>query len=240
MEGGRIELSNLELVTTAGEGGLLPTAEQQYFLDIVKAFADRQAPAITDSASCAVELEQCKTIKRLAKEAKEKGESYTKPVKALLDKINGIIKPALDVLKQAEQDSKIAMTRYDEQVRRAAQEAARIQQEAENKAAEAKRQALEDAALDAELEGRATQAAAIAKQAEEVKPAIIGQVVVKQEGARDNWKWRCIDIKQVKPEFTETILRNALITQMVKSNQGKCDFGPGIEIYNEPIIAVKI
>lgn len=225
-----------QLITT-GEGGLLPTAEQQYFLDIVKAFADRQAPAIQDSAGCAVELEQCKTIKRLAKEAKEKGESYTKPVKALLDKINGIIKPALDVLKQAEQDSKIAMTRYDEQVRRAAQEAARIQQEAENKAAEAKRQALEDAALDAELEGRGAQAAAIAKQAEAVKPAMIGVVDVKQEGSRSTWSFEVVDANAIPREWMTPDL--VKIGRIVRGSGGDCHI-PGIKLIENKGMAVRI
>ena len=55
-------------------------------------------------------------------------------------------------------------------------------------------------------------------------------------GMRDNWKWRLVDFALVPNEYKK--IDEGVLTRVVKASKGKITI-PGIEQYNEPIIAVR-
>lgn len=209
---------------------------KEFFEAVALNFSERIAPTITDSAQSEVESKMLSNIKATAKAVKEKKDFLLKPFKDAVDQLNSIIRPAEEALKNAEKASKDAILTFADLQRRRAEESARRQQEEENKAAEAKRQALAEAALDEELFGNPTVAQELVMQASEVAPAKIGVVEVKQKGERTIWDYEITDVNLIPREYLAPNL--SLIGSIVKGSSGNTNI-PGIKLIARKILASK-
>ena len=196
---------------------------REYNPPVVRTHLDRDAA-----------MNMLKEVKAIAKTVEAQKKEIVAPMSEVVDKIRNQFGKPLDALKVAEAKIKRACLDYDAEEEKKRLIAQRIQQEAENKAAEEKRKALEAEAEAEKLFGNKETAAVIEMQAAEVAPAKIGIVQVKTEGKRTIWRWRLVDIKQVPIEYLQ--VNETLVNSIVKGSGGAVNI-PGIEVYGEAILA---
>lgn len=215
---------------------IVPQSLQEELVTILALYVAPEIKPIKDTDDKLVVSDTLKTIKAQQKRIKELEATYKKPVSDLLDRVRALFKPVNAALEAAETASKKAIIDYDNEVRRKAAEAARIQQEAENAAAEAKRKELEAAAFAENLFGSAEQAETIAAAAQAVQPAKIGTVEIKTDGMRRVWKYRIVDVNLIPRDYMQP--NETMIGQIVRAGKDTVRI-PGVEVYFEETLAAR-
>lgn len=215
----------------------LPVEVDQMIADVMRFYGNFESPVITDSSSKEIVIDGIKTIKTNYKALEAKQSEILTPIKLLQEKIRAKFRPALEALSNAETISKRRVLDYSAEQERIAKASRDRQQAEENAAAEAKRQAILAQAEAETIFGDAAEAKALVDVAAAIQPATIGEVVVKTKGQKMIKKFRIIN-KELVPEFLKMV-DEVKVGQLVRSAENIKDVNiPGIEAYEEPILAV--
>lgn len=231
-----METENLPQTITPTPETLPPSVSKELEA-LTRYYLAVEVPVVTDAAQRAEASISLGAIKALSKRITEDEKTHSAPIKNWLDAIRGKFKSAKDALQSAETKTKTAILAYDAEVRRKLEEQARIQQEAENAAAAAKRAELEDAAIEAELSGKDEMARALATKALEVLAAKIGVPEVKLEGERTIWDFEIVDASLVPAMWlTKPVPDTTKIGAFVRGSKGDAEI-PGVRIFSRKILA---
>ena len=155
-----------------------------------------------------------------AMEAKRK--EYLRPFRNHIEEISDAFKRLMEPIMAADKITRDKMLVYT-----LAQKLIRKKQE------EVNRLRIEAAEKEMELKGELSESVNLVEVIPE--PAKTVQSDLGTAGQRDNWKWRVIDFALVPDEYK--MINPAVLTPAAKSYKDTRTI-PGIEIYNEPIIAV--
>jgi len=162
-------------------------------------------------------------ISRLKRTMEAKKREYLDPLRVQADAIRETYSTLMDPILAAEKLTKDKMLAYDAEQRRirAAQE-------------EINRKRLEAAQEEMKLSGELSESINLV----EVMPEISKRVVTEVGSTRqqDVWKWRVVNFALVEDQYK--MINAGMVTPIVKASKGKITI-PGIEIYNDPIIATR-
>jgi len=163
-------------------------------------------------------------ISRIKKQMEAKKREYLDPLREQADAIRETYSTLMDPILAAEKLTKDKMLAYDAEQRRirAAQE------EINRKRIEA---AQEEAALN---NGEITESVNLVEVQPEAPKMV--KTFMGSSGMKDNWKWRVINFALVPDEHK--MINPATLTPAAKSYKDQRTI-PGIEIYNDPIIATR-
>lgn len=189
---------------------------------------------ITDNESYLLFAGELQEIKRRQKVIDDRLEPEKKKAYAAYMAWNDLIKELKAPLLAREAFDKKEMAAWDaEQERIRREEERRLQEEARKREEEARLQA----AIEAEQQGEKEEAEAIINEPPAyVPPVVLPKSTPKVQGIsyRDNWTFRITDPNKIPREYmvpNETAIRKVVSALKDKSNI------PGIEVYNERIVA---
>ena len=161
-------------------------------------------------------------IRRLRKMMEEKRKEYVSPLNDHVKVINNTFKTLMEPVEIADKitgDKMLAFNREQDRIRREQEEVNRLRQLAAEK----------DAALH---NGEISEPVNLVEVIPEAPRRI--STDMGSSGMRDNWVWKLIDIRLVPVDYL--MVNVGVLTPVVKASKGRLTI-PGIEIYNEPIIA---
>jgi len=187
----------------------------------LKAFADARNITCNDDLKPA--NEDLIIIRKVKKAMEERRKDYLKPFQDHVKETNDTYKTLMEPIEQADKINAGKMLAFEAEQRRKRQEAEAIENE---------RLAL--ARREEELTGEHTVDLSPVEKPEAVPERV--RTSMGMTGARDNWKWRCIDINLVPREYL--MLNPAILTPTAKSYKDQRTI-PGILIFNDPIIAYR-
>lgn len=189
---------------------------------------------ITDNESYLLFAGELQEIKRRQKVIDDRLEPEKKKAYVAYMAWNDLIKELKAPLLAREAFDKKEMAAWDaEQERIRREEERRLQEEARKREEEARLQA----AIEAEQQGEKEEAEAIINEPPAyVPPVVLPKSTPKVQGIsyRDNWTFRITDPNKIPREYmvpNETAIRKVVSALKDKSNI------PGIEVYNERIVA---
>jgi len=163
-------------------------------------------------------------IRKVKKAMEEKRKDYLKPFQDHVKETNEAYKTLMEPIEEADRITAGKMLAFDVEQKRKIREAEAIEAE---KLALARR--------EAELKGGEITVDLTPVDKPEAVPDRI-RTEMGSSGQRDNWKWRVTNISLVPREYL--MANAAVLTPAAKSFKDQRTI-PGIEIYNEPIIAYR-
>lgn len=163
-------------------------------------------------------------ISELKKAMEAKRKQYLAPLREQTEAINETYKTLMAPVDAANQTTKGKMLEFDKEQERLRQKQEEINQKR-----------LEAAEAEMEIKGELTESVNLV----EVVPKVAKTVSTDMgtSGQRDTWKWEVIDFSLVPDEYK--IINAGMLTPVVKASKGKIQI-PGVRIFNEPTIAVKV
>ena len=163
-------------------------------------------------------------IRKLKRTLEALRKDWVQPINDHVKAINGDFATLMAPVNDADRVTADKITKYD-------QEQKRIRQEQE----EINRLRIEAAEKEASLNhGEITESVDLIKPVPEVPEYV--RTDAGNAGMRDVWKWRVINKSLIPLEYM--MVNEGVVTPIVKASKGKITI-PGIEQYNEPIIAVR-
>jgi hypothetical protein len=207
---------------------------KQEFESNIREYVASLPVKITDNESYLLFAGELQEIKRRQKVIDDRLEPEKKKAYVAYQAWNDLIKELKAPLLAREAFDKKEMAAWDtEQDRIRREEERRLQEEARKREEEARLQA----AVEAEKSGDKEEAEAIINEAPAyVPPIVLPKATPKVQGIsyRDNWTFRITDTNKIPREYmipNETAIRKVVSALKDKSNI------PGIEVYNERIVA---
>ena len=153
----------------------------------------------------------------------DKRKEYVQPLQAQVKTINDAFKVLMEPIEQADKitrDKILTFNKEQDRIRQEQEEVNRLRYEAAQK----------DAALHGGEISESVDLIAVSAQSAKRIQTEMGTAT-----QRDNWKWKLVDQSLVPEEYK--VVDGTMLTAIAKKHHNSKPI-PGIEFYNEPIIAV--
>jgi len=161
-------------------------------------------------------------ISQLKKALEEKRKEYVVPLQGQVKDFNDAFKTLMEPIEIADKTTRAKILEFQVKQQVIRQEQERINQ-----------MRMDAARAEMELKGELTESVDLVEVVAEAPTRVstdMGTI-----GQRDNWKWKVVNFTLVPDEYK--MINPAVVTPAAKSYKDTRTI-PGIEIYNEPIIAV--